>query len=112
MKKMRIGDEVKVIAGKDKGRTGKVLRLLQKHSNPAQGFWVIVEGLHKVVKHIKPNPQANQAGGIVSKETPIHISNVQVLNPATGKGGKVGIRKTDDGKQVRYFKATGEVVDV
>ena len=105
MRKIRTGDEVIVIAGKSKGIKGKVIRFVD-------GLKVLVEGVQKISKHVKPNPSANQKGGIVSKESPVHYSNVQLFNAKTGKADKVGIRTLEDGKRVRYFKSTGEVVDV
>ncbi len=112
MKKIRVGDTVQVMTGKDKGLTGKVLRFIEKTTNPAQGLWVMVEGVNKRTKHIKPNPQANNPGGIVTQEAPVHVSNVRLVNATTGKSEKVGIRTLEDGKFVRYFKTTGEVVNV
>lgn len=105
MKKIRTGDEVVVITGRSKGIRGKVLRFVD-------GLKVLVEGVQKVSKHVKPNPSTNQPGGVVQKESPIHYSNIQLFNPKTGKADKVGIRALEDGSRVRYFKSTGEVVDV
>jgi large subunit ribosomal protein L24 len=70
-----------------------------------------VQNINMVKKHQKPNPGAGQAGGIIEKEMPIHISNVMVYNPATGKGGRIGFKKLEDGRKVRYFKSDGEVLD-
>ncbi len=114
MRKIKTGDEVVVITGKDRGRRGKVLSISEKttYGNKSRGLWVFVEGINLVKKHKKPNPQANQPGGIISKEMPLHISNVALFNRETSKPSKVGIKILDDGKKVRYFKATGEVVDV
>jgi large subunit ribosomal protein L24 len=105
MNKIRKGDEVVVITGKDKGRRGTVLTILA-HDR------VLVEGINVAKKHQKGNPNQGIQGGIVDKEMPIAISNVMVFNPKTKKGDRVGIRSLDDGKKVRYFKSNGEVVDI
>ncbi len=104
MRRIRKGDEVIVIAGKDKGRRGTVLRVLDDDR-------VIVEGLNMAKKHVKGNPHTGAAGGILEKEMPLHISNVQLFNPATGKGDRVGFKHIE-GRKVRVFKSNGEVVDV
>lgn len=105
MRRIRKGDDVMVIAGKDKGRRGTVLRvLLPEH--------VVVEGANKVKKHQKPNPQAGAPGGIVEKEMPIHVSSVALFNPASKKADRVGVKVLEDGRKVRYFKSNGEVLDV
>lgn len=104
MKKIRKGDQVVVIAGKNKGQRGEVLRVLDEH--------VVVQNVNLVKRHQKPNPAANQPGGIVEREAPIHISNVMLFNPATKKGDRVGFKILEDGRKVRVFRSTGEVVDV
>ena len=104
MARIRKGDEVIVIAGKDKGRRGSVLRVYDDGR-------VLVENINMVKKHQKGNPQAGQPGGIISKELPIDISNVMVFNPQTEKGDRVGYRTLGDGKKVRYFKSNNEVLD-
>ncbi|WP_448245291.1 50S ribosomal protein L24 [Thalassotalea agariperforans] len=101
--KIRRDDEVIVLAGKDKGKTGKVTRVLVEKSK------VFVEGVNLVKKHQKPVPQLQQPGGIVDKEAPIHVSNVAIVNPATGKADRVGFR-VEDGKKVRFFKSNNELV--
>ncbi|WP_286234404.1 50S ribosomal protein L24 [Thalassotalea sediminis] len=101
--KIRRDDEVIVLAGKDKGKTGKVTKVLVEDSK------VFVEGVNLVKKHQKPVPQLQQAGGIVEKEAPIHVSNVAIVNPATGKADRVGFR-IEDGKKVRFFKSNNELV--
>jgi large subunit ribosomal protein L24 len=106
MEKIKKGDKVIVITGKDKNRTGSVQRVISKTKR------VLVEGINIVKKHTKPNPQKNQQGGIVDKELPIHISNVALLNPATNKADRVGIKTLDDGRKVRYFKSNNEIIDV
>jgi len=103
MRKIRKNDDVIVIAGKDKGNRGNVLRVL--------GEYLLIGGINKVKKHQKPNPVKGLAGGIVEKELPIHISNVAVFNAATNKGDRVGIKQLEDGRKVRVFKSNGEVVD-
>ncbi|MDH5393557.1 MAG: 50S ribosomal protein L24 [Gammaproteobacteria bacterium] len=105
MHKIKKGDEIIVTAGKDKGRRGNVLQLLENDK-------ILVEGVNLVKKHAKPNPMKGEQGGIVSKEMPLHRSNVMLFNPATSKGDRVGIKTLDDGKKVRYFKSNNEVVDV
>ena len=104
MRKIRKGDDVVVIAGKDKGRRGNVVSVLQDDR-------LVVENINVVKKHVKANPNAGVAGGIVEKEMPIHSSNVMVFNPQTGKGDRVGFKMLDDGRKVRYFKSNNEVLD-
>ncbi len=103
MRKIRRDDEVIVIAGKDKGKRGKVMKI-------AGDDRYVVSGINMVKKHTKPNPMAGQSGGIVEKEASIAASNVAVFNPATGKGDRVGFKILEDGTKVRYFKSNGEVV--
>jgi large subunit ribosomal protein L24 len=105
MKRIRRGDEVIVVAGKDRGRRGTVLRVLENEK-------VMVEGINKAKKHQKPNPLKGDRGGIVEKEMPLHVSNVALYNPATQKAGRVGFRTLQDGRKVRYFKSNSELVDV
>ncbi|MEN8130743.1 MAG: 50S ribosomal protein L24 [Pseudomonadota bacterium] len=105
MKKIRKGDEVVIVAGKDKGRRSTVVRIFPNHK-------LLVENVNVVKKHVKPNPQAGNEGGIVDVEMPIHLSNVMLFDPTTGKGGRVGFKQLEDGRKVRYFKSNGEVVDV
>lgn len=103
--KIRKGDDVIVVAGKDKGKRGTVLRILE------QGR-VLVENVNLAKKHVKPNPQKGEPGGIVEKEMPLDASNVALFNPVSKKGDRVGFKVLDDGRKVRYFKSNGEVVDV
>jgi large subunit ribosomal protein L24 len=103
MSKIRKGDEVVVIAGRDKGRRGTVVRILEGQ--------VVVENLNVVKKHQKPNPQKNVPGGIIEKEMPLDVSNVMLWNPLAKKGDRVGYRTLGDGKKVRFFKSNKEVVD-
>ena len=105
MRRIRKDDEVMVIAGKDKGRRGKVTRVVDSER-------VIVAGVNMIKRHTKPNPARNVAGGIVEREAAIHISNVMLFNPVTRKGDRVGFRVLEDGRKVRYFKSNNEVVDV
>ena len=103
MNKIRKGDEVVVITGRDKGRRGTVIRVL--------GEKVLVENVNMVKRHTRPNPARNTQGGIVEKEAPLHVSNVLLWNPVAKKGDRVGIRTLTDGRRVRYFKSNDEVVD-
>ena len=105
MNKIKKGDDVIVLSGKDKGRTGQVLSVLNNSR-------VVVENINIVKNHQKGNPNTGQESGIVEKEMPIHISNVLLVNPITNKGDKVGIKKLEDGTKVRYFKSNNEVVDI
>jgi large subunit ribosomal protein L24 len=104
MKKIRKGDTVILIAGRDKGRKGAVVEVLRDDR-------VRVEGLNMSKKHQRPNPQMNVAGGIIEREAPVHISNVMLLNPATQKGDRVGFKALADGRKVRIFKSNREMVD-
>jgi large subunit ribosomal protein L24 len=104
MNKIRKGDDVMVLTGKDKGKRGIVL-------NRVDDGHVLVEGINRVKKHVKPNPMKGQPGGIVDKEMPIDISNIALFNPLTSKGDRVGFKQLDDGRKVRIFKSNGEVVD-
>ncbi len=103
MNKIRKGDEVVVITGRDKGRRGTVIRVA--------GDKVLVENVNMVKRHTRPNPQKGHQGGIVEKEAPLHLSNVLLWNPVAKKGDRVGIRTLADGRRVRYFKSNDEVVD-
>jgi large subunit ribosomal protein L24 len=104
MSKIRKGDEVLVIAGRDKGRRGTVVKVLDDGH-------VIVEGVNMVKRHTKPNPQRQVQGGIIEKEAGIDVSNVALWNPVTKKGDRVGYRTLADGRKVRFFKSNKEVVD-
>ena len=105
MRRIRKDDEVVVIAGKDKGRRGKIVRVMDEER-------VIVAGVNMIKRHTKPNPARGAAGGIVEREAAIHISNVMLFNPLTRKGDRVGFLVLEDGRKVRYFKSNNEVVDV
>jgi len=104
MRKIKKGDDVVVIAGKDKGKRGTVLRIVDTEH-------VVVEGANKVKKHQRPNPVRGLTGGIIEKEMPIHGSNVAIFNPQTRKPDRVGFRRLEDGRKVRFFKSNGEVID-
>jgi large subunit ribosomal protein L24 len=104
MRKIKKGDDVIVLTGKDRGKRGTVVRMLEDR--------VVVENVNMVKRHTKANPQRGEAGGIVDKEAPVHISNVALYNPLTGRGDRVGIKLLEDGRKVRVFKSNGEVVDV
>lgn len=104
MSKIRKNDDVMVIAGRDKGKRGTVVRVLADDR-------VIVENVNMVKRHTKPNPTRGVAGGIVEKEAPIHVSNVMLFNPATKRPDRVGYRVLEDGRKVRYFKSNNEVLD-
>ncbi|MFA6230178.1 MAG: 50S ribosomal protein L24 [Rhodanobacter sp.] len=103
MNRIRKGDQVLVITGKNKGQRGDVLRVADDR--------VFVSNVNLIKRHTKANPQANQAGGIVEREASIHLSNVQLFNPATNKGERVGTKTLEDGRKVRVFRSSGEVVD-
>ena len=110
MNKIRKGDQVVVTTGRDKGKKGTVLRVLETGR-------VLVEGVNRVKKHQRPNPVKGQTGGIIDKEMPLDISNVMVVNPATGKGDRIGFKFLEAqggaaARKVRFFKSNGEVVDV
>jgi len=110
MQKIRKGDTVVVTTGKEKGKRGTVLRVLESGK-------VLVEGLNRAKKHQRPNPVKGQTGGIIEKEMPLDLSNVMLVNPATGKGDRVGVKFLEGQggaaqRKVRFFKSNGEVVDV
>ena len=105
MQRIRKGDEVIVISGRDKGKRGTVLRRVGAEH-------VVVEGVNRVKKHQRPNPMKGVTGGIVDKDLPIHLSNVALFNPATQKGDRIGFKMLDDGRKVRVFKSNREQVDV
>jgi len=104
MRKIKKGDDVVVTTGKDKGKRGSVLRVVDAE-------FVIVEGANKVKKHQRPNPMKGLTGGIVEKEMPLHVSKVAIFNPQTRKADRVGFRQLEDGRKVRFFKSNGEMID-
>ncbi|MEA2094642.1 MAG: 50S ribosomal protein L24 [Pseudomonadota bacterium] len=105
MNRIRKGDDVVVIAGRDKGKRGSVLRVMPDGR-------LVVADINMVKRHTKPNPNQGVAGGIIEKEMSIHPSNIMLFNPQTSKGDRVGFRTLKDGRKVRYFKSTDEVVDI
>jgi len=105
MQRIRKGDEVIVVAGRSKGQRGHVLKVLGDDR-------LLVENVNMVKRHTKPDPQSQQPGGIVEREAPIHRSNVMLYNPATDSGDRVGFKVLEDGRKVRIFRSTGEVVDI
>lgn len=105
MKKIRKGDKVVVLAGRDKGKQGTVLRVFDDSR-------VLVDNVNVIKRHTKPNPNKGVTGGIIDREAPIHVSNVALVNPGTGKGERVGVRFMQDGSKVRYYRKSGEVADV
>jgi len=104
MQRIKKGDEVVVITGRDKGKRGTVLRRVDAEH-------VVVEGVNRVKKHQRPNPMRGLTGGIVDKDLPIHVSNIALYNPATQKADRTGVKRLDDGRKVRIFKANGEQVE-
>ena len=101
--RIKKGDQVVVTAGKDKGKQGEVVRV--------DGDRVVVSNVNVVKRHTKPNPQAGVAGGVVERESSIHISNVMPVNPATGKGERIGFKVLEDGRKLRVFRSSGEALD-
>ena len=106
MRRIRRDDEVIVIAGRDKGRRGKVVQMLDN------GERVVVAGINMIKRHTKANPTRGIAGGIIEREAAIHVSNIMLVNPVTHKGDRIGFRTLEDGRKVRYFKSNNEIVDV
>jgi large subunit ribosomal protein L24 len=104
MKRIKKGDEVVVLAGRDKGKRGTVVRRVDADH-------VVVEGVNRVKKHQRPNPMKGEQGGIVDKDLPIHVSNIALFNPATQKGDRSGVKTLEDGRKVRVFKSNGEQVE-
>lgn len=104
MRKIKREDDVIVLTGKDKGKRGKVVKILDDNR-------VLVAGVNIIKKHQKPNPQRNEQGGIQEREAPIQVSNVAVFNSATSKADRVGFKILEDGRKVRIYKSTGEVID-
>ncbi len=104
MRKIKKGDNVVVIAGRDKGKRGDVARVVDDTH-------VVVNGVNQVTRHTKPNPMKNQPGGIVTKEVPIHVSNVAIWNPVTQKPDRIGFKLLEDGRKLRFFKSNGEQIN-
>ena len=105
MRKIKKGDDVIVLSGRDRGKRGTVLKMVGTEH-------LVIEGANRVKKHQRPNPMKGVTGGIIDKEMPLHQSKVALFNPGTKKGDRVGIKVLEDGRRVRYFKSNGEVVDV
>ncbi len=105
MRKIKKGDDVVVLTGRDRGKRGTVRQIVDADH-------LLVEGANRVKKHQRPNPAKGMTGGIIDKEMPIHVSNVALFNPVTKKADRIGIRQLEDGRRVRFFKSNGEVVDV
>ena len=103
MRKIRKGDQVIVITGRDKGKRGEVKQMIGTER-------VLVAGVNQFKKHQKPNPMKNITGGILIKEMPIHVSNLAIFNPVTQKADRIGIRQMEDGRKLRYFKSNGELL--
>lgn len=127
MQRIKKGDEVMVLAGRDKGKTGKVLRVLPASTGTGKrkggkggksgkgserGARALVDNVCLVKRHTRGNPNSGETGGIIEKEAPIHLSNLAPVNPASGKGERVGFKTLNDGRKVRYFKSNGEVFDL
>jgi large subunit ribosomal protein L24 len=104
MRKIKKGDNVVVIAGRDKGKRGDVARIVDDTH-------VVVNGVNAMKKHAKPNPLKNQPGGIITKEVPIHVSNIAIWNPVTQKADRIGFRTLDDGRKLRFYKSNGEQIN-
>ena len=105
MQKIKKGDEVIILAGRDKGKIGEVLQILPFNR-------ALVNDVNLVKRHTKPNPNKGQQGGIIEKESSIHLSNIALYNPITKKADRVGVKTLEDGRRVRFFKSNGEVVDL
>ena len=105
MSKLRKGDDVVVLAGRDKGKRGTVLQIIENKR-------ILVDNVNVIKKHVKPNPNRGETGGIIEKEAPIQISNVALFNPNTNKADRVGYKVLEDGRKVRVFKSDGEVADL
>ena len=105
MNKLKKGDSVIVISGKDKGKKGEIIKVIEPDK-------LLVTNINLAKKHVKPNPNKEETGGIIEREMPLHISNVMMLNPITKKRDKIGFKKLKDGKKVRVYKSNKEVIDI
>lgn len=108
MQRIKKGDDVVVISGRDKGKRGSVLRVLKNK----RGGCALVDNVNLVKRHTRGNPNKGESGGIIEKEAPIHLSNLALFNPASGKGERVGFKTLQDGRKVRYFRSNDEIVDL
>lgn len=110
MQRIKKGDDVMIIAGRDKGKRGNVLRVIKdKHGGAGRA---LVDNANLVKRHTRGNPNSGESGGIIEKEAPIHLSNLALFNPASGKGERVGFKALEDGRKVRYFPSNDEVIDL
>jgi large subunit ribosomal protein L24 len=109
MQRIKKGDDVVVLAGRDKGKRGSVLRVVIGKRGQRRA---LVDNVNLVKRHTRGNPQSGEAGGIIEKEAPINLSNLALVNPATGKGERIGYKTLEDGRKVRYFRSNGEIVDL
>ena len=105
MKKLKKGDSVIIISGKDKGKKGEILKVIEPDK-------LVISNINLAKKHVKPNPNKQETGGILEREMPMHISNVMVVNPITKKSDRIGFKKLEDGKKVRIYKSNQEVIDI
>ena len=105
MKKLKKGDSVIIISGKDKGKKGEILKVIEPDK-------LVISNINLAKKHVKPNPNKQETGGILEREMPMHISNVMILNPLTKKSDRIGFKKLEDGKKVRIYKSNQEVIDI
>ena len=105
MNRLKKGDQVYIISGKDKGKLGNISKIVSDEK-------ILVDGINLAKKHVKPNPNKQETGGILEREMPMHISNIMILNPLTKKGDKIGFKKLEDGKKVRVYKSNQEVIDI
>lgn len=110
--KIKKDDEVIIIAGRNKGKRGKVLRVINKKVGKLHEKYAVVSDVNMIKKHKKPNPRAQEQGGIITKEAPIHISNIAIYNPLTKKADKVGIKNLDNDRKVRFYKSNNELIDI
>ncbi len=109
MQRIKKGDDVMVLAGRDKGKRGNVLKVLNGRQGVSRA---LVDNINLVKRHTRGNPSSGESGGIIEKEAPIHLSNLAIYNPASGKGERVGVKTLEDGRKVRYFLSNGEVIDL
>lgn len=109
MQRIKKGDDVMVLAGRDKGKRGNVLRVIKDKHGVGRA---LVDNVNLVKRHTRGNPNSGESGGIIEKEAPIHLSNLALFNPSSGKGERVGFKTLEDGRKVRYFPSNGEVIDL